>query len=202
MKIRIFKILKNTKVEGPNTRYCIWVQGCSKHCDGCYAKNTWDKNKGIIYDTKDLISDILSQKNIEGVTFLGGEPFEQARALAIIAREVRKMGLSVLTFTGNLYEDLKTSNNKNIQRLLKYTDLLIDGGFEKDKFDLSRPWVGSKNQRYIFLSDFYCENDLKKFKNKIEIRVDKSGKVALNGMGDFEKIEKELTKDKLYKKIK
>ena len=202
MKIRIFKILKNTKVEGPKTRYCIWVQGCSKHCKGCYAKTTWNKNGGVIYDTKNLIDDILAQKGIEGVTFLGGEPFEQARALAIIAREVKKKRLSVLTFTGNIYEDLKTSNDKNVQRLLKYTDLLIDGGFEKENFDLSRPWVGSKNQRYIFLTDFYNENDIKKYKNKIEIRVDNSGAVALNGMGDFEKIEKELTKDKSFIKIK
>ena len=202
MKIRIFKILKKTKVEGPNIRYCIWVQGCSKHCDGCYAKTTWNKNGGVIYDTKDLIDDILAQKGIEGVTFLGGEPFEQARALGIIAREVKKKGLSVLTFTGNIYEDLKTSKDKNIKRLLKYTDLLIDGGFEKENFDLSRPWVGSKNQRYIFLTNFYCENDIKKYNNKIEIRVDKSGAVALNGMGDFVKIEKELTKDNYYKKIR
>ena len=202
MKIRIFKILKNTKVEGPNTRYCIWVQGCSKHCDGCYAKSTWNKKGGAIYNTEDLINDILTQKEIEGVTFLGGEPFEQARALAIIAREVKKKGLSVLTFTGNIYEDLKASKDKNIQRLLKYTDLLIDGGFEKENFDLSRPWVGSKNQRYIFLTDFYRKNDIKKYKNKIEIRIDKLGAIALNGMGDFEEIEKELTKDKLFKKIK
>ena len=71
MKIRIFKIIKKTKVEGPNLRYCIWVQGCSKHCKGCYATNTWDKNSGEIMDTKEIIEDIKNQKEIEGVTFLG-----------------------------------------------------------------------------------------------------------------------------------
>ena len=202
MKVRVFKILKKTSVEGPGDRYCIWVQGCSRHCKSCQAPHTWPHNGGKLYDTKAIIKDILIQKNIEGITFLGGEPFEQARALAIIAREVKKKGLSVLTFTGNIYEDLKTSKDKNVQRLLKYTDLLIDGRFEEENFDLSRPWVGSSNQRYIFLSDFYNENDIKKYKNKIEIRVDKSGAVALNGMGNFEKIEKELTKDKSFIKIK
>ena len=201
MKIRIFKIIKRTKVEGPNLRYCIWVQGCSKHCDGCYAKNTWDKNSGEIMDTKDIIEDIKNQKGVEGVTFLGGEPFEQARALSSIARAVKNSGLSVVTFTGNLYENLQKSEDKNIQRLLKYTDLLIDGGFEKEKFDLSRPWVGSSNQRYIFLTDFYDKKILTQFKNKIEVRIDKKGYVALNGMGDFEKIEKELLNGK-FKKVK
>lgn len=198
MKIRIFKIIKRTKVEGPNLRYCIWVQGCSRHCEGCYATNTWDKNSGAIYDTNELIEDIRLQKNIEGVTFLGGEPFEQARALSHIARMAKKQGLSVVTFTGNIYENLKNSDDKNILRLLKYTDLLIDGGFEKDKFDLSRPWVGSSNQRYIFLSNFYNIKDIEKFNNKIEVRIDKNGIVSMNGMGDFKDIENRL-KDKFRK---
>ena len=199
MQIRIFKILKKTKVEGPNLRYCIWVQGCSKHCEGCYAKNTWDKNGGITMDTKDIIADIKAQQEIEGITFLGGEPFEQPKALSQIAHAAKDFGLSVVTFTGNLYEDLKNSKNKSIQSLLKYTDLLIDGGFNKENFDLSRPWVGSSNQRYIFLSNFYNEDIIKEFNNKIEVRIDKNGTVALNGMGDFFKIEKELSKN--FKKI-
>lgn len=201
MKIKIFKILKKTKVEGPNIRYCIWVQGCSKHCPDCYATNTWDKNGGTLMDTNDIIEDIKTQKDIEGVTFLGGEPFEQAKALAHIAKAAKNIGLSVLTFTGNLYEDLKTSTDKNILRLLKYTDLLIDGGFEKNNFDLSRPWVGSKNQRYIFLTDFYNEKIIETFKNKIEVRIDKSGKIEMNGMGDFKTLEKSLCQ-KGFKKMK
>ena len=83
-------------------------------------------------------------------------------------------------------------NDIHTNELLKYTDLLIDGGFEKDKFDLSRAWVGSKNQRYIFLTDFYNEKDILKYKNKIEIRIDENGAAFLNGMGDFENIEKSM----------
>lgn len=104
---------------------------------------------------------IKEQKGIEGVTFLGGEPFEQAKPLAELARKVHNLGLSVLTFTGNTFEELKKSENEDIQALLKYTDLLIDGGFEKENFDLSRPWVGSKNQRYIFLTDRYSAEEIK-----------------------------------------
>ena len=36
---------------------------------------------GKLIDVKDIIFDIKQQKDIEGVTFLGGEPFEQAEAL-------------------------------------------------------------------------------------------------------------------------
>ena len=89
MELRVFKILKKTKVEGPGIRYCIWVQGCSRHCKGCQAIHTWPHSGGKLIDVKDIIFDIKQQKDIEGVTFLGGEPFEQAEALGEIAEEVK-----------------------------------------------------------------------------------------------------------------
>ncbi len=134
----------------------------------------------------------MAQKNIEGVTFLGGEPFEQAKALGLVAKRVRKEGLSVLTFSGSTFEELKTSKNKDIQRLLKYTDLLIDGEFREENFDISRPWVGSSNQNYHFLSNKYAFKDIEKVKNKVEIRIQKNGLLFFNGMGDFNKINKQL----------
>ncbi|MCR4880918.1 MAG: radical SAM protein [bacterium] len=192
MKLSVYKILEKTKVEGPGLRFCIWVQGCSRHCKGCYAKNTWDKSKGKIFNTDNLFERIKSQKNIEGVTFLGGEPFEQAEALGILAQKCKSIGLSVLTFTGGNYEDLRAQNDKNINLLLDNTDLLIDGKFDEKKLDYSRAWVGSSNQRYLFLSDRYNEDDIKKYKNKVEIHFEKSGKIFINGMGDFDKIAKDL----------
>ena len=186
MLLRVFKILKHTSVEGPETRYCIWVQGCSRHCKGCQAVHTWSHSEGKLYDTKDLISDILGQPNIEGVTFLGGEPFEQAEALGKIAAEVKKAGLGVLCFTGNLLEDLY-KEKKNIP-LINNTDLLIDGHFEVDKLDFSRPWCGSSNQRYHFLTGRYNKEIFEKYKNKVEININPDGTVFMNGMGNFEDI--------------
>ena len=186
MKIRVYKILKHTKVEGPGIRYCIWFQGCSRKCRGCWAKATWDKNGGLEYDTKIILQDIINTKGIEGVTFLGGEPFEQLKALTFLARNIQKNGLSVVCFTGNKIEDIK---NKTV---LKYIDLLIDGSFEENMKDFSRPWVGSKNQRYHFLSNRYDENILKHYKNKVEVNINKDGTIFINGMGDFENLSKNL----------
>ncbi len=190
MKLRVFNILKNTKVEGPETRYCIWVQGCSRHCRGCQAVHTWSHSGGILYDVNDIISDIKKQKNIEGVTFLGGEPFEQAEALGIIAKAVKETGLGVLCFTGGLFEELQLIDEN--KTLLENIDLLIDGAFEADKIDYSRPWCGSSNQRYHFLTNRYNEDILKKYTNKVEINISKNGTIFMNGMGDFEKIVKKL----------
>ena len=187
MQLRVFNIIKNTKVEGPGNRYCIWVQGCSRHCKGCQAVHTWSHKGGELYYVKDIIEDIFKVANIisphpnppprggnyvypknennasckelthqenfsiEGVTFLGGEPFEQAEALGVIAEKIKKAGLSVVCFTGCKFEDLKLeAKNK---KLLDNIDLLIDGEYIEELKDFSRPWCGSSNQRYHFLTD-------------------------------------------------
>lgn len=197
-QIFVNRIIKSTRVEGFGSRYCIWVQGCSIRCQQCSNKEMWDKEHGKIYDVDDIVGDIFKQgANIEGVTFLGGEPFEQSRAVAIISEKVKKKGYSVITFTGYQYIYLKSNLNKDIQKLLKNTDLLIDGPFRIEKLDYSRPWVGSSNQRYIFLSDRYKSQELENIKNKFEIRIDDNGKIAINGMGDYKKIIKFLERGNL-----
>ena len=190
MKLRVFNIIKKTKVEGPETRYCIWVQGCSRHCKGCQAVHTWSHSGGILFETNDIINDILSQKNIEGVTFLGGEPFEQAEALGEIAKACKSNNLGVLTFTGDLIENLRKEEKNKL--LLENTDLLIDGAFEVDKIDYSRPWCGSSNQRYHFLTSRYNEEIFKKYKNKVELNISKNGQIFMNGMGNFEEIQRKM----------
>ncbi len=197
MKLRVFQILKNTKVEGPETRYCIWVQGCSHHCSGCQAVHTWSHSGGKLIDINEIIEDIKSQKGIEGVTFLGGEPFEQAESLGEIAFAVKQMGLGVLCFTGGYLEELQ-KDEKN-KKLLNNIDLLIDGPFEIDKVDYSRPWCGSNNQRYHFLTDRYNEEIFEKYKNKVEVNISKNGTVFMNGMGNFDEIMQKMDLVKINK---
>jgi anaerobic ribonucleoside-triphosphate reductase activating protein len=192
MTICVYKILTNTRVEGPGIRFCIWTQGCKKHCPGCWAKETWSFDNGTSYNIETLYKMIVSEKNIEGVTFLGGEPFEQAEELSHLAKLIKTNNLSIVCFTGYTLEELKSKNDGAVNEFLKYIDLLIDGGFEQDKFDLSRPWVGSSNQRYIFLTDFYSFKDIEKYSNKVEAHLLPDGKLELNGMGNFEKIKKQL----------
>lgn len=186
----VYKILTNTKVEGPGNRFCIWVQGCKKHCKGCYARDTWEFGCGQKLSVSELFKMISAEKDIEGVTFLGGEPFEQAVDLAQLAAMVKEQGLSVVCFSGYTINELKQKNDQAVNDLLCNVDLLIDGGFETENFDISRPWVGSSNQKYHFLTDFYTPEIINQYKNKIEARISPDGKLEINGMGDFKAIEK------------
>ena len=58
MEAIIHYLLKDTKVEGPKRRYCIWFQGCSKRCKGCFSKATWDFEGGYKIDCDKLLEDI------------------------------------------------------------------------------------------------------------------------------------------------
>lgn len=190
--IDVYKIVRNTKVEGPGNRFCLWVQGCSRHCEGCYAKSTWEFGGGKLYSVDELYEMIVHEKDIQGVTFLGGEPFEQASELSLLAQKIKAAGLSLVCFTGFVYEELAAKKDVHTDKMLSCIDLLVDGAFEINKFDLSRPWVGSANQRYIFLTDKYSMEDVNNSSNKAEVRISKNGTVFVNGMGDFNKAEQVL----------
>ena len=184
MYLYVYKFLPSTQVEGPGERACIYVQGCSIRCDGCITPQSWQKGINQKINVKDIAETILQGSKIEGVTFSGGEPFEQAKALVKLGNILKNEGLSVVTFTGHVLEDIVKSSNADWHELLSITDLLIDGPYMNDKFDLNRPWVGSSNQRYHFLTERYqhIQSNIHEIPNKIEIRLQDDGEIVVNGI--------------------
>jgi anaerobic ribonucleoside-triphosphate reductase activating protein len=191
MKLRIHQFIPRTRVEGPGLRACIQVQGCPIRCPGCAVPFTWPDDGGFEVDVEELAETILREPEIEGVTFLGGEPFAQAGALAELGRIVKREGLSVVTFTGFLLENLRKSGDPDTLALLDVTDLLIDGPFQREKLDTSRPWVGSSNQRYHFLTDRYADlkDRLTEIPNRLEVRLKPDGRVLVNGLATVDDLE-------------
>ncbi|MCM3443104.1 anaerobic ribonucleoside-triphosphate reductase activating protein [Metabacillus halosaccharovorans] len=189
MKLNLHRYEPYTKVEGPGLRACIWVQGCPIGCDGCFNKATWDSKGGKWVDIDSLADKIIkdinhTEEQVEGITFLGGEPFQQAEALAYLGKRLKKEGLSIMTFSGYYYESILKANRKDWQDLLSVTDLLVDGPYVKEKHDLSRPWIGSSNQSYRFLTNRYAhlKETLLTYPNKLEVHIQPDGKVLINGM--------------------
>lgn len=134
-----------TEAEGPGRRAALWVHGCLIRCPGCANRPTWSFSIGEVVSVAALFKRIKHQEGIEGVTFVGGEPFVQAGALAGLGRSCQDIGLSVVTFTGNDYEQVKTANRKDWNELSVVTDLLLAGPYIQEQRDFSRPWVGSHN---------------------------------------------------------
>jgi anaerobic ribonucleoside-triphosphate reductase activating protein len=84
---------------------------------------------------------------LDGITLSGGEPLTQARTLAPLARAVKERRLSVMLYSGYTFEEIL--QNDGGRALLSYTDVLVDGKFERQKRSLELPFRGSANQRII-----------------------------------------------------
>lgn len=191
MQLQLHRFIGRTGTEGPGIRACVQVQGCPIRCVGCAVPQTWSGRGGFAVSAADLTAQILSVSDIGGVTFLGGEPFAQARAVAQVAAAVRRSGLSVMTFTGYTIEDLRGRGSSDIEFLLGQTDLLVDGPFIAEKVDLSRPWVGSTNQRFHFLTNRYAHlaPELAILPNRLAVRIFPDGRVVANGLAPVEQMK-------------
>lgn len=121
--------------------------------------------------------------DLEGVTFLGGEPFLQARGLAVVAEGVSRAGLSVITFTGYTVQELHELSLAGTQELLAWTDVLVDGPYEISCPDNSRNWVGSTNQKFHYLTDRYNASieGTNAPEREVEWRIRNDGRIVVNG---------------------
>ena len=190
MNLIVHHIIEDTKVEGPGNRTCIFLQGCLQHCPGCNSPQTWPLTGGKEYDVEELSEQLLSNNKIEGITFSGGEPLLQSKAVYKLAVIFKEKELSVVTFTGYSFELIKKVNDANWNNLLDVTDILITGSFKKEEKTTDKIWVGSANQEHHFLSNRYqdIEDKLDTLENKVEIRLNKDGSLIVNGMGDNKRI--------------
>lgn len=150
-KLRIAGIVKESVVDGPGIRFVIFSQGCKHNCKGCHNPETHDVNSGKLVDTEEILDEIKKDPLLLGVTFSGGEPFLQAKPFADLAKQIHKLGLDIITYTGYKFETLISKMNKenDYEELLNNTDILVDGKFILEEKSLMLKFRGSKNQRVI-----------------------------------------------------
>ena len=143
--------LARSAANGPGIRAVVWVQGCPIRCRECFNPAFWSFSPVNTVPADKIASRILATGGIDGVTFSGGEPFAQADALASVGEQVLEAGLTVVTYTGYMYEQLTARADPAWNRLLKVTDLLIAGPYI-GTLACNDPYIGSSNQRLISLT--------------------------------------------------
>lgn len=183
--VRVGARVPVTEVEGPGARFALWAQGCSIRCPGCCNPHLFAAG-GEGVPVQRLVEEVRAVlPRIEGLTLLGGEPFEQAPALARLAAAVRALGLSVMAFTGYTLEQLRARRDAATEALLAATDVLVDGPYLSRRPDRRRRWVGSENQRFHYLSGRYSPAIETPAAGEplrgVEVRVAADGRVLLNG---------------------
>lgn len=179
--LRVGLVVPRTMAEGPGPRGAVWVQGCSLGCHGCVNPHLWPESGGRDMDVVQILDELAEGFPVEGLTLLGGEPFDQAEAVGDLAAAAQDAGLSVMTFTGYRYENLIV--RPEAARLLAATDLLIDGPYVASRPDRERPWVGSTNQRFLALTSRYqpLVAALPPAREEVEIHLLPDGRVRVTG---------------------
>ena len=152
--------IKNCDIaNGEGVRVTLFVSGCTNHCKNCFQPQTWafDYGRPFTVETEEALLQMLAPAYINGLTLLGGEPFEpeNQRALLPFLRLVRERlpNKTVWAFTGFTWEELHTDGSyprcEVTDELLSLIDVLVDGRFEEELHDISLRFRGSSNQRVI-----------------------------------------------------
>lgn len=146
--VNVSGLVGDSIVDGPGLRFAIFCQGCPHRCDGCHNPQTLPFEGGTPLSADALYAEIKKYPLCRGVTFSGGEPFSQAKALLPLAHKLRHDGYELAAYTGFYYDGLQNGSDAQ-KELLALLDVLIDGPFEKDKHSGRLLFKGSTNQRVI-----------------------------------------------------
>lgn len=145
--VRLGAFEPRSLVAGPGERAVIWVTGCLRRCPACMKPEWFDFSTGTLTPIVELAARVLAIhgiRRLDGVTFSGGEPFEQAEPLAALADMLHRGGLNVLTYSGYRLQALQES--PRFRSLLRQSDWLIDAEYRRDLPGPAR-WRGSANQQ-------------------------------------------------------
>ena len=149
--IRLAAVLGDSMVNGKGLRKAFFSQGCSHQCPECFNPHTWPFEGGQMCDIDELVKETLRESYLNGVTFTGGDPFQQPGPFAYMAEQFHKNGVNIWCYTGFTFEELLSlaKTDKNVQRMLDNIDVIVDGPFDKNKKSDQILYRGSYNQRII-----------------------------------------------------
>lgn len=176
-KLNIAHINICTETEGPYKRMAIWFQGCSILCEGCCNPELQGIRLAHIMTIQEILDIAIESRksnDIEGITFLGGEPTLQ-EGLACLSKTLSMAGFGIILFTGHQYAKLSADIKSSV-------DLIIDGKFEADLIDNERNLVGSKNQQLIYITDRYKDSQnwfMSVREKKVEVNINET--LFING---------------------
>jgi len=183
--LRVAARVGTTRAEGPGLRYALWLQGCSIRCPGCCNPHLFAP-LGPKTAVAELLAEIaVLQGEIEGVTVLGGEPFDQAGGLLTLVAGVEALGLSRVVFSGFTLEELKGRGDPVVNRILATIDVLVDGRYDSRLKETERLWVGSSNQNFHYLTRRYSplieRPSPREPLRSLEVRIGPDGRLNANG---------------------
>jgi anaerobic ribonucleoside-triphosphate reductase activating protein len=172
----------------------VYFQGCSLHCEKCWNPSS-HKFRGLeltVLEVAQRFEEASRLEPLEGVTFSGGEPMQQAEALLELMREIRRTApaVSLGMFTG--YTESELTSGRFVTRLgatveqryelwrtvRELLDFAVMGRYDQTQPAIA-PLRTSRNQRLVLFSSRYQEGDFGP--QLVEISIEESGNSVLTG---------------------
>lgn len=151
MTLRVLDILFETMMDGPGLRTSIYFAGCKHHCKGCHNPQSWDMNGGYSMPINHILT-LIKEDEFANVTFSGGDPFYQVDAVTELAKRIKaETDKTIWCYTGFTIEEIR--EDPNLNKLLQYIDVLVDGPYVEALRNTDLPFRGSENQRIIYINN-------------------------------------------------
>lgn len=180
MKIRLNKAHFPVNGLGPGRRIGLWFQGCSIRCKGCASLDTWGTRPETTVDADQVVAWCRAHldEGANGVTFSGGEPFDQPQGLLYILEQLKGYAdqekvnpFDVLCFTGLRFSDVDIIHPK----ILSLLDAIVSEPFLQAS-PTNKYLCGSENQVLRVLNEkwrvkYHADGSENTLKKKMDISV-------------------------------
>ncbi|MCR4691629.1 MAG: pyruvate formate lyase-activating protein [Lachnospiraceae bacterium] len=130
MNGRIHSLESFGTVDGPGTRFVVFVQGCPMRCAYCHNPDTWPMNGGTEMTPEYIIEQYERNKpfyqNGGGLTVTGGEPLMQPDFMIDLFTLAKEKGIhTCIDTSGIAYKKDNPAIIEKLDRLMPLTDLVM-----------------------------------------------------------------------------
>lgn len=154
-----------TSIEGDGVRVNFFTSSCYFNCKNCYNRKSQQYGYGEEYsqELENTFFEKLAMPFVSGVTFIGGEPLQNAKQLLPLVEHIKTHypEKTIWSYTGYIMELLLTLDPTDPKaKFLRHVDVLIDGQFIQEERNEKELYAyrGSSNQRLVDVQKSITQN--------------------------------------------
>lgn len=129
MQGRIHSLESFGTVDGPGTRFVVFVQGCPMRCAYCHNPDTWEMNAGQLMEPSYIIEQYERNKPFYrngGITVTGGEPLMQLDFMIDLFTLAKEKDIhTCIDTSGIAFNPDNAELVAKMDRLMALTDLVM-----------------------------------------------------------------------------
>ncbi len=129
MQGRIHSLESFGTVDGPGTRFVVFVQGCPMRCAYCHNPDTWAMNGGTLMEPEYIYEQYKRNESFYkngGITVTGGEPLMQIDFLIDLFTLAKRDNVhTCIDTSGIAYHPDNAPLISKLDKLMELTDLVM-----------------------------------------------------------------------------